>query len=335
MGIIAGPISANSEPLCRRDIMPGFAVHMVIGDRLQKREPPGPGSCRANFLLGTLAPDMGYVPGGDRFLSDLAHYIRSGQLARNLASAAQGDAGRAFARGWATHVLADVAIHPLINQAAAVLVHGRPDPPLTFADDAIAHIRVEQGLDVTIAAGHDCGGWFELQAAARDPLLAQLQAGFHATYGFVPSRRRLKQSLGTLRWFAGQWKRFCRVAALDLGRTGAVSHSLFAVARGLSRWAPRSQMLALTRLVRPSEGLLVNVGRIIDSLPAEFAAHEARAWRELLDYNLDTGEFEGEIPSYRLSLDTFRNLKRKVTEYHSWQGIEGYLTPGDWGSICW
>src|SRR5262249_61645088 len=49
------------------------------------RSPPVGLASRAAFLIGSVAPDMGYFPGGEKFLSDLAHYVRSGALVRALA----------------------------------------------------------------------------------------------------------------------------------------------------------------------------------------------------------------------------------------------------------
>ena len=59
---------------------------------------------------------------------------------------------RALAWGWATHVLGDIWIHPLINQATAEHVSGQRSPGLTYADDPINHVRVEIGLDASLPA---------------------------------------------------------------------------------------------------------------------------------------------------------------------------------------
>jgi len=79
--------------------------------------------------------------------SDLAHYVRSADLARALVDRAEAPIDVAFAWGWVTHHLGDTLIHPLVNRGAGALVHGDRERPLSFEDDPIAHIRVEIGLD--------------------------------------------------------------------------------------------------------------------------------------------------------------------------------------------
>src|SRR5262249_13193581 len=128
---------------------------------------------------------------------DLAHYIRSGQLARSLLRSAPDPVTRAFARGWATHVLADALIHPLINRAAGELL-GRGEP-LTFADDPVGHIRVEQALDGVVAARF---GYPALPTAgctaAFGSVVSALETGFRQTYGFAPPISRVAASFRAL-----------------------------------------------------------------------------------------------------------------------------------------
>src|SRR5262245_36459925 len=100
--------------------MPGIIVHTLLGTQILDRwraDPtntpfrPDDDSLRATFLSGSMGPDMGMFPGGDPLFSDLAHYVRSGELTRTLVREARTDPQRAFAWGWATHVLADSLIH--------------------------------------------------------------------------------------------------------------------------------------------------------------------------------------------------------------------------------
>src|SRR4051812_43716256 len=56
---------------------------------------------------GALAQDMGYYPGGSRALSDLMHYVRSGDFVRALAEEAHDPGEYAFALGALAHYLGD------------------------------------------------------------------------------------------------------------------------------------------------------------------------------------------------------------------------------------
>jgi hypothetical protein len=130
--------------------------------------------CANAFLVGSLGPDLGLFPGGDVVMSRLAHTGRTGALLRSLLTHAQDPAQRAFAWGWLSHITADVAIHPLVNAAAADHAHSR-GVRYGLAD----HVRVEVGLDAWFAWQHplltgltlrpafDRDGWRFVAAAFR------------------------------------------------------------------------------------------------------------------------------------------------------------------------
>ncbi len=106
---------------------------------------------RNAFLQGSLAPDMGFFPGGVPLLSELAHNHRPPDLVRALIALAHTDAERAFAWGWLTHMLADVSIHPAIDACARrLLVAAGGDPDQDAEALAVYHTRIELGLDVHV-----------------------------------------------------------------------------------------------------------------------------------------------------------------------------------------
>ena len=116
--------------------MPGIAVHTWLALELLARwnqtglpklatEAP---QIRAAMQSGALGPDMGMFPGGNPFLSDLAHYVRSGELARNLLRLAETEVERAFAWGWASHVLAERALPSAGESGGRRALASRPGP---------------------------------------------------------------------------------------------------------------------------------------------------------------------------------------------------------------
>lgn len=140
--------------------MPGVTLHFVLADRVLQRWRDGAAAppfdtrepCALNaFFHGAVGPDLGYFPGGDRLLSDLAHCVRTGELVRALIRSAVSAQERAFAWGWLTHVLADQAIHPIIGRRVGEILTGSRDHFVDGASDMPAHLRVEMGLDAWYA----------------------------------------------------------------------------------------------------------------------------------------------------------------------------------------
>jgi hypothetical protein len=139
--------------------MPGVVLHLVLAEQVLaawRRAPahapldPHDPAQVAAFRHGALGPDLGYFPGGPRFVSELAHRVQSADLTRTLVRLADSPLERAFAWGWVTHVVADCDIHPLIGRGVGALLLGDSN---TFVDGRTGmpeHVRVETGLEVAI-----------------------------------------------------------------------------------------------------------------------------------------------------------------------------------------
>jgi len=184
--------------------MPSVTVHLRLAQRAldrwssRPRESPFDTSSDrlANaFRVGAMAPDMGFMPGGYRPLSDLAHALRSGTLTRALLASARTPLETAFAWGWVTHVLADALVHPVIGCAVGELVTGSPGRFIDGDQDTLSHVRVEVGLDALYAERYP-----ELRETTFRPIGGAPQVGFirrayRGTYGVAPDRGRLADSL--------------------------------------------------------------------------------------------------------------------------------------------
>jgi Zinc dependent phospholipase C len=105
---------------------------------------------------GALAQDMGYYPGGSRPLSDLMHYVRSGDFVRALAEEAETPAEYGFALGALAHYLGDSEGHPLgVNRVVPLTfpkLRARFGDLVTYTQKPSAHLRVEFGFDVVQVA---------------------------------------------------------------------------------------------------------------------------------------------------------------------------------------
>ena len=104
---------------------------------------------------GCLIQDMGYYPFGNRFFSDLVHYVRSGDFVVALINDASDVNEYAFALGALSHYVADIAGHPAVNAAVAQefpKLRKKYGREVTFDEDPKAHIRTEFGFDVVQVA---------------------------------------------------------------------------------------------------------------------------------------------------------------------------------------
>jgi len=104
---------------------------------------------------GSLVQDMGYYPFGNKYFSDLTHYVRSGDFILNLIKESTDVNEYAFALGALAHYSSDNMGHPTVNRAVALEfpnLRKKFGDEVTYADNPKAHIRTEFGFDVTQVA---------------------------------------------------------------------------------------------------------------------------------------------------------------------------------------
>lgn len=301
--------------------MPGCAVHLELARRVLDAWVHHPGeapfpldhpACRRAFLFGSLAPDLGYFPGGDGLLADLAHCIRSAHLTRSLINSAKTDLELALAWGWGTHVLGDILIHPLINQAVGERACGHRLPGLTYADDPIAHIRIELGLDAMLPAKF---GWPNPCIGVDfDPGRAGVEAltrAYRQTYGLTFSCIRMRLSHRLAGVFVS--------ALLAGGRVYSdrpVVSFVYVMHRGASRLTrrvrPDGRLFAFTNPLPPPEWLLDECKIIVDGFTERFEGYYKSRFCSLPDYNLDTGAIDSDPPVYPLTISALAQLDRRL-----------------------
>ncbi len=135
---------------------------------------------------GCIIQDMGYYPFGDRFFTDLAHYVRSGDFVVNLIRDSQTLDEYAFALGSMAHYAADIHGHDLAVNLSVPIEYPKLlrkyGTVVTYEENPLAHLRVEFGFDVLqVAHGryapqsyHDFIGFSVAQGV--------LERAFHDTY---------------------------------------------------------------------------------------------------------------------------------------------------------
>ena len=107
---------------------------------------------RAYVYGGAIMPDMGYYPFGNKFFTDLVHYVRSGDFVTALLEESQDLNEYAFAVGALCHYNADKYGHMIgVNRSAPLIypdVKEKYGDVVTYAEDKTSHLRTEFGFDV-------------------------------------------------------------------------------------------------------------------------------------------------------------------------------------------
>jgi Zinc dependent phospholipase C len=105
---------------------------------------------------GCIIQDLGYYPLGDKFFSDLAHYVRSGDFILNLIRDSQDLDEYAFALGALSHYAADNDGHSMAVNRAVPLLYPKLGlkfgTVVTYSDDPVTHAKTEFAFDVFQAA---------------------------------------------------------------------------------------------------------------------------------------------------------------------------------------
>ena len=183
--------------------MPNAGVHLLLVHDLLERWRAAPAlapfpardvrAARA-FAHGALAPDIGYFPGGDRLFSELAHLVGSADLARELTERACTPEQQGYAWGWVTHVLADGAIHPLLNEAGGEHRHGDRARPVSSTDDVRLHMRLEYGLDAAVFARAPRLNAMRCDGDVASDTIEMVVDAYRALYGWSPPASALASS---------------------------------------------------------------------------------------------------------------------------------------------
>ncbi len=287
--------------------MPNVTLHLLLANRVldawdgAPADPPFDlerAESRNAFRQGAFGPDIGYFPGADPFLSDLAHYVRSGDLTRALVRKAESERERAYAWGWVTHVLGDAEIHPLVGEAVAHFLHGERGGFVGVSEDRTTHVRVEVGLDAAVSDAHEgLRSWVGrpvfnaatveyLAAAYRDTYLLDVDPSLfmasHATA--VRMANRALATIGTL----GSAQAADDVAAVR-GARWALEQALAVVREGMDQ---ESMLLAFLNPVPPAPWLAEGVRKAVERFPERFFEVYPDGIARLPNFNLDTGRIE-------------------------------------------
>ena len=225
LAVLSGAPMAPAYSVLTHEQIVDFVWKDQIEPLLKKRFPLATADnlreAHAYAYGGSMIQDMGYYPFGNKFFSDLLHYVRSGDFVVNLIDDSSDLNEYAFALGALAHYASDNAGHPTVNRVVAIefpKLKKKYGAQVTYADDPKAHIRTEFGFDMVQVAKnrytsdryHDFIG-FEVSQRL-------LEQTFKKTYGLnlddvIPDE---ELAIGTFRWSVSQViPQMTRVALLN------------------------------------------------------------------------------------------------------------------------
>jgi hypothetical protein len=142
---------------------------------------------RAFAYGGCVIQDMGYYPYGNRLFTGLTHYVRTGAFVSALVAEAASLDEYAFGLGAAAHYAGDGNGHAMGTNLAVPLAYPRLrrkyGDVVAYAEDPMAHVRVEFGFDVVqVAAGRYRSPAY-MEFIGFQVATALLERAFHRTYG--------------------------------------------------------------------------------------------------------------------------------------------------------
>jgi len=189
--VLAGPRPAGAYSVLTHEGMVDFLWADSIQPLLLARYPGLTAAqlreARAYAYGGCVIQDMGYYPFGKELLSDLLHYVRTGDFIRSLFRNAKTADETAFAIGALVHYYGDTIGHPdAVNKAVAA---DFPDlaakfgPNVNYAEGPRQHVQAEFAFDVNEIVKHRLAPERYMNRAGFDVPVALLGKAFYETYG--------------------------------------------------------------------------------------------------------------------------------------------------------
>jgi len=144
-------------------------------------------NARAYAYGGCVVQDIGYYPYGDRFFSNLTHYVRSGDFIVALFRNAKNANEMAFAVGALSHYIADSIGHPEATNIAVPLqfpdLGKRYGAEVNYAEAKHQHVQVEFGFDIDQMSHQRVAPLaYQRHIGLKVPVRA-LSESFYQTYG--------------------------------------------------------------------------------------------------------------------------------------------------------
>ncbi|RFZ90715.1 hypothetical protein D0C36_17290 [Mucilaginibacter conchicola] len=155
---------------------------------------------------GSIVADMGYMPFGNGFFTDLLHYVRSGDFITNLLADAQNLNEYAFALGALSHYMADKYGHSMSTNLNVPIIY--PDlqkkfgDVVTYEENHMSHSRMEFAYDVLQIGQHGYTSEGYHDFIGFNIAVPVLERAFFKTYGRNLNTifSNINADINTMRW---------------------------------------------------------------------------------------------------------------------------------------
>jgi hypothetical protein len=142
---------------------------------------------RSYAYAGSVIQDIGYYPYGDPFVSNLTHYVRSGDFIVFLFRDAKDANQLAFAIGALSHYIGDNIGHSMATNRSVPIefpkLAAKYGPVVTYGEAEHAHVQTEFAFDINEIAHHRLAPAHYLRHIGLNVPTQQLAAAFYDTYG--------------------------------------------------------------------------------------------------------------------------------------------------------
>lgn len=155
---------------------------------------------------GSLVADMGYMPFGSPYFTNLLHYVRSGDFVTTLIDEAENLNEYAFALGAVSHYMADKYGHSLATNLAVAVdypaLKKKFGDVITYDDDHTSHSRIEFAFDVIQTVKGNYAGVAYHNFIGFEIATPVLQRAFRKIYGQELSTvfPNFQSSIAHFRW---------------------------------------------------------------------------------------------------------------------------------------
>jgi len=153
--LVAPPPSSAYSVLAHEAIVDSAwdeAIKPLLLERFPQATPADLKTAHGYAYGGCVIQDMGYYPFGNKFFSDLVHYVRSGDFVEALLRDSQDLNEYAFALGALAHYAADNEGHRTGTNLAVPLLYPKLRRKygnvVTYDENPLAHLKTEFGFDI-------------------------------------------------------------------------------------------------------------------------------------------------------------------------------------------
>lgn len=155
---------------------------------------------------GSLVADMGYMPSGCPYFTNLLHYVRSGDMVMALMNESQNVNEYAFALGAMSHYMADKYGHALATNVSVPIVYPQLEKKfgkvVTYDNDHTSHSSIEFAYDIiqtykgnyASTAYHNFTG-FEMATPVLERAFLKIYG--HSLYSVFPN---FQKAINNFRW---------------------------------------------------------------------------------------------------------------------------------------